>query len=83
LVEEFKTVPLRTIGLFELQTLLNNLAEEYSESIVKHAFVNLRSVMKMAQKLKFISENPGEETKMPATRAVERPTMTPWQINSL
>jgi integrase len=83
LVEEFKTVPLRTIGLFELQTLLNNLAEKYSESIAKHAFVNLRSVMKMAQKLKFISDNPGEETKMPATRPVERPTMTPGQINSL
>ncbi len=83
LIEEFKTVPLRTIGLFELQTLLNNLAEKYSESIVKHAFVNLRSVMKMAQKLKFIADNPGEETKMPATRPVERPTMTPGQINSL
>jgi len=27
---------------FELQTLLNNLAEKFSESIVKHAFVNLR-----------------------------------------
>ncbi len=83
LVEEFKNVPLRTLGLFELQTRLNDLAEKYSESIVKHAFVNLRSVMKMAQKLKVISENPGEETKMPSTRAVERPTMTPGQINSL
>jgi len=39
--------------------------------------------MKMAQRLKVISENPGEETKMPSTRAVERPTMTPGQINSL
>jgi len=39
--------------------------------------------MKMAQKLKFIADNPGEETKMPATRPVERPTMTPGQINSL
>src|SRR3989442_3534084 len=39
--------------------------------------------MKLAQKLKFIPENPGEETKMPATRMVERPTMTAGQINSL
>ena len=83
LVKKFKDVPLRTIGLFELQTLLNDLAETYSESIVKHAFVNLRSIMKLAQKLKFIPENPGEETKMPATRMVERPTMTAGQINSL
>src|SRR5262249_22859224 len=83
LVKEFEHVPLRTIGLFELQKLLNDLAEEYSESIVKHAFVNLRSIMKLAQKLKFISDNPAEETKMPATRPIERPTMTPEQINSL
>lgn len=83
LVKKFKDAPLRTIGLFELQTLLNDLAETYSESIVKHAFVNLRSIMKLAQKLKFISENPGEDTKMPATRVVDRPTMTAGQINSL
>jgi len=42
LVDEFKNVPLRTLGLFELQTRPNDLAEKYSESIVKHAFVNLR-----------------------------------------
>lgn len=83
LVREFENAPLRTIGLFELQKLLNDLAEKYSESVVKHAFVNLRAIMKLAQKLKFISDNAGEETKMPATRAVERPTMTSEQINSL
>jgi integrase len=83
LVKEFNDVPLRTIGLFELQKLLNDLAAEYCESIVKHAFVNLRSIMKLAHRLKFIPENPGEETKMPATKAIERPTMTPEQISSL
>jgi integrase len=83
LVEKFRHVPLRNVGLFELQTLLNDLAEKYSESIVKHAFVNLRSIMKMAQKLKFVSENLSEETRMPVTRPVERPTMTPGQINGL
>lgn len=83
LVKEFENVPLRTIGLFELQKLLNDLAEKYSESVVKHAFVNLRSIMKLAEKLKFISDNPGEEIKMPVTRPVERPTMTSGQINSL
>src|SRR5216684_70298 len=83
LVEKFKNVPLRNIGLFELQTQLNDLANEYSESVVKHAFVNLRSIMRVAQKLKFISENPGDETRMPATSPVERPTITPGQINCL
>src|SRR5215813_7144419 len=57
LVKEFENSPLRAIGLFELQKLLNDLAEKYSESVVKHAFVNLRSIMKLAQKLKFVSDN--------------------------
>ena len=83
LVEEFADVPLRKLGLFELQTHLNGLAEKYSESIVKHAFVNLRSIMRMAYKLKYSLEDETEETRMPLTRPVERPTMTPGQINAL
>lgn len=83
LVEKFKNVALRNIGLFELQVHLNELAEKYSESVVKHTFVNARSIMRMAQKLKFISDNPGEETAMPVTKPVERPTMTAEQINGL
>jgi integrase len=83
LVESFKGIPLRNVGLFELQTLLNNLAEKFSESIVKHAFVNLRSIMKVARKLKVLAENPGEDVEMPVTRPVDKPTITAEQINSL
>ena len=59
-VESFKGTPLRNIGLFELQRLLNGLAERYSESIVRHAFANLKSVMKVAKKLKVLAEDPAE-----------------------
>jgi integrase len=83
LVERFKNVPVREIGTFELQVLLNDLARKYSESIVKHAYVNLRAIMKTALKLKLVSENPGEDVKMPETRAIKRPTMTAQQIMSL
>jgi integrase len=76
LVEPFKGTPLGEVGLFELQTWLNGLAETFSESIVKHAFVNARSIMRVAQKLKYLPENPADELKMPITRAIERPTMT-------
>jgi hypothetical protein len=62
---------------------VNGLASKYSGSVVKHAFVNLRSIMRMAQKLKFFTENLGDETRMPITRPVERPTITPEQINRL
>jgi integrase len=39
--------------------------------------------MKLAHKLKFLPENPAEETAMPVTRPVDRQTMTQEQIASL
>jgi len=83
LVENLKGRALRSIGLFELQTLLNGLAEKYSESIVKHGFVNLRSIFKVAKKLKVLAENPGEDLEMPVTRAVVRPTIGAEQMKKL
>jgi integrase len=83
LVEKLKGTALRHIGLFELQTLLNNLAEKFSDSIVRHAFVNLKSIMKVAKKLKVLSENPAEELEMPVTRPVKKPTISAEQIKAL
>jgi integrase len=83
LVGEFLGTPLRDMGLFGLQTWLNGLAVQYSESIVKHAFVNARFIMRMAQKLKILPENPAEDLKMPITRPVDKPTITPGEINRL
>jgi len=72
LVGTLKDIPLTSISLFELQTLHNKLAEKFSESIVRHAFVNLRSIMKVALKLKVLAENPGEDLEMPITRTAEK-----------
>jgi len=83
LVENFKNVPIRQLGLFELQVHLNKLAEIYSESIVRHAFVNIRSIMRLARKLKFVQDDTAEELKMPQTKEVKRPTMTAEQIAKL
>jgi hypothetical protein len=83
LVENFKAVPLRDLGPFELQVRLNKLAESYSDSIVRHAFVNIRSITRLARKLKFLQEDPAEELKMPQTKEVKRPTMTAEQIAKL
>ena len=83
LVGRFRGVALRKIGTFEIQMLLNELARRYSESIVKHAYVNIRSIMRTVQKLSFIVTNPSEDAKMPETRAVSRPTMTAEQIIKL
>ena len=83
LVAKFSEVPLRKITAFEMQMVLNSLAERYSESIVKHALVNLRSIMRVAHKLKFVSENPGEDLRMPETKTVHRPTMSTEQVAKL
>lgn len=83
LVERFTGVPLSRIGAFEIQMVLNNLASDFSESIVKHAYVNVRSIMRTAQKLKFIADNPADDVRMPETKTVRRPTMTAQQIASL
>jgi integrase len=83
LVRRFVGAPLRKIGAFEIQMLLNELALQYSESIVKHAYGNIRSIMRSAQKLCFINANPSEDAKMPETKAVNRPTMTAQQIIKL
>ncbi len=83
LVKPLKGVPLRNLGLFELQMLVNNLAERYSKSIVKHAFANIRSIMKMARKLKYIVDNPGQDIEMPETRPVQKPKLRPEQIGKI
>lgn len=72
---------MRNIDLFELQTLLNGLAEKYSDSIVRHAFVNMKCIMRIAKKLKVLAEDPAEELELPVTRPVEKPTITPELIN--
>jgi integrase len=77
------TRPLRTLNTFELQVLLNKLAQEYSDSVVRHAYVNLKAILKTARKLKFIPENPGEDLVMPDTKAVEKPTLSKEQIVAL
>lgn len=81
LVDHFRGVPLREVGLFELQTRLNDLAEKFSDSIVRHAMANARSIMKVAHKLKYLTENPAEELRKPVTRVVAKPTLTHDQIN--
>jgi len=83
LVLRFKDMPLNKIGTFEIQMMLNDLAQGFSESIVKHAYANIRSITRMAKKLKFIVDDPGGDTRMPETKAVCRPTMTPGQIIQL
>jgi integrase len=83
LVSALGSKPMRTLNTFELQVVLNKLAQTYSDSVVRHAYVNLKSILKTARKLKFVPENPGEDLVMPDTKTVEKPTLSTQQIVAL
>ena len=83
LLSTLRDLPLRKVGMFELQVLLNRLAKGYSDAVVRHAYVNMKAIFRTARKLKFISENPAEDVAMPETKPVERPVLTAAQIAAL
>ena len=82
-VEYFKDRPLGKITQFELQVHLNNLAKEFSDSIVRHAFSNVRTILKTARKMKFIVEDPAEDLLVPDTKTVKKPKTQPELILKL
>jgi integrase len=83
LVSPLGSKPMRILNTFELQVVLNKLAQTYSDSVVQHAYVNLKSILKTARKLKFVPEDPGEDLTMPDTKTVEKPTLSMEQIVAL
>lgn len=56
---------------------LNNLVEEkdYSDSVVRSCFNNIRAITHLARKQKFLAEDPGEYVTMPITKISEKPVM--------
>lgn len=59
---------LKEIGLFELQTHLNRLAQNFSDSVVRHAYVNIRTIFNNAVDLDFIPKSPARRLAMPETK---------------
>lgn len=53
------------------------------DSIVRHAFSNIRTIFKTARKMKFIVEDPAEDLLMPDTRTVKKPRTQPELILKL
>ena len=81
--EYFKDRPLGEVTQFELQVHLNKLAQEFSDSIVRHAFSNVKAIFRSARKMKFILEDPAEDLLMPDTRTVKQPKIQPQMILDL
>jgi hypothetical protein len=84
LVSKFGDLPLRKLDSFQIQIWLNDIAEkQYSESVVRSCFSNMRAITRMAKKQKYITDNPGEDVTMPQAKMVQRPVMIRGQILSL
>ena len=83
LVEYFENSALEDISQFELQVHLNKLAKDFSDSIVRHGFSNMKAIFRTARKIKFIAEDPAEELLMPDTRPVKKPRIQPKMILDL
>jgi len=74
---------LKDIGLFELQTHLNKLAETFSNSVVRHTFVNMRAIFNLAADLEFIPKSPARRLAMPDTKPPSRPVLPPAAMMAL
>lgn len=83
LVEQFGGLSIEQVTQFELQIHLNRLAKEFSDSIVRHAFSNIKAIFRTARKMKFIVEDPAEDLLMPDTRVVKKPKIEPRMILDL
>jgi integrase len=77
LIGYFGDMPLRNLSTFEIQVWLNKLVEEkdYSDSVVRSCFNNIRAVTHLARKQKFLTEDPGEDVTMPITKITKKPVL--------
>ena len=68
MVAQFGDIPLHKLDTFGIQVWLNGMADKnYSQSVVRHYFTNLRAITHMAKKQKYLAEDPGEDVTMPKT----------------
>ena len=77
LIGHFGDLPLRSLDAFEIQVWLNDLADEknYSDSVVRSCFNNIRAITHLARKQKFLVEDPGEDVTMPITKLTQKPVL--------
>ncbi len=83
ILEKFGDCQLDSLGLFELQTHLNALSKNFSDSVVRHTYVNLRSIYNNAVELDFLLKSPARKLKMPDTNPPDKSTLEPKLIMQL
>ena len=58
--------------MFDLQTHLNKLALNFSDSVVRHTYTNMRSIFNSAVDQDFIAKSPARRLQMPDTRTPDK-----------
>ena len=83
LISRFGDCPLGDLNTFDLQVYLNQLAEKYSASVIHQAFSNVRAILHLARKQKYLTEDPAEDVVLPLTMPVDKPVMSRDQALAL
>jgi integrase len=83
ILRQFGNRRLNEIGLFDLQTHLNKLALNFSDSVVRHAYTNIRSILNNAVDLDFIAKSPARRLQMPETRTPDKSVISASMIIQL
>ena len=58
LIKRFGDIPVSKLDSFQIQIWLNEMAEQYSESVVRSCYSNIRAITAMARKQKFLRRTP-------------------------
>jgi integrase len=84
LLKRFGDVMLPALGKFALQTYLNELAPNFSESVLTKVRVYLRSILDEAVELEFIAKSPARKLIVPRSgKKVTGVHLTPEQVQSV
>jgi len=78
IVNKFGDQSLRELDRVELQDWLNQLARDYSRSMVFHCYTYLKSICAEAVEQDFLAKDPGRKLKRPKTRKPDE-TILEWR----
>jgi integrase len=77
ILNKFGDTPLRELDRVDLQDWLNQLARDYSRSMVFHCYTYLKSMCAEAVEQDFLAKDPGRKLKRPKTRKPDE-TILEW-----
>ena len=80
---KFRDIRLCDVNKFDIQTHLNELSKNYSESLVDKAFTYINASLEEAVDQEFIPKNPARKVEMPQTRRPCKRNHSPEEVRKL